>query len=75
MKAILLSLAFAIGIGAQAQSPDHAKRTAAEKAERRTDEVPIVAGTVSAASPCLSTSASLGLLRGRQAPIEKRVSA
>ena len=39
MKAILLSLAFAIGIGAQAQSPDHAKRTAAEKAERRTEHM------------------------------------
>ncbi|MGV9012456.1 MAG: DUF4890 domain-containing protein [Flavobacteriales bacterium] len=39
MKAILLSLAFAIGLGAHAQSADHAKKTAEEKAERRTERM------------------------------------
>ncbi|MBK8580872.1 MAG: hypothetical protein WAT61_12735 [Flavobacteriales bacterium] len=47
MKAILLSLAFAIGLGANAQSTDgskaqtaeHAKKTAIEKAERRTERL------------------------------------
>lgn len=39
MKAILLSLAFAIGIGANAQTADHQQKTAAEKAERRTEKM------------------------------------
>lgn len=39
MKTILLSLAFAIGLGANAQSTDHPKKTAEEKAERRTERM------------------------------------
>lgn len=39
MKAILLSLAFAIGLGANAQATDHSKKTAEEKAQRRTERM------------------------------------
>ena len=39
MKAIFLSLALTIGLGAFAQEGDHTQKTAAEKAERRTEQM------------------------------------
>lgn len=39
MKAFFLPLAFAIGIGAHAQSTDQGRKTAEEKAERRTERM------------------------------------
>ena len=39
MKALILPLAFAIGLGAHAQSAEQGRKTAEEKAERRTERM------------------------------------